>query len=478
MKKAFLRPEGAWMGDFIPYYEGGVFYIYYLHDPRVVPAKYAEQTTWHLLTTMDFSMFQDRGEAIARGSAHAPNRDIYTGSVLRTQDGDVAAFYTAFNPDYLVDGRAVQSVMVARGENPLSLTTDPTFRMTADGELYEPFDWRDPYVFYHEPEGCYWMLLAARLKGAGAHRGGCIALCKSKDLVHWTHEKPFYAPNMYITMECPEMFRMGDWWYLVFSTFSDRFVTHYRKAKSPLGPWIIPTDDAFDGRANYAIKTASDGRRRYAFGWIATKLGGVDAGSWEWGGDMHVHELVQLENGDLSARPVPAVLDQFDQPEAIELKHWNCGFVDGYTVVAEGLAAVLTPVPEKPFRLDIELRAEASEVGIALNVDPEMENGYFLRIKDGLLALDQWPRSETQGEYQWQIRGDIPFQVETLRPVGKSEKYQITLLREDSILAVYVNGAALSTRAYDHRGGYAGVYAVCGRVEIERTMLWTRSVDD
>ena len=31
------------------------------------------------------------------------------------------------------------------------------------------------------------MLLASRIKGAGALRGGCTALCRSKDLMHWTY---------------------------------------------------------------------------------------------------------------------------------------------------------------------------------------------------------------------------------------------------------------------------------------------------
>ena len=72
---------------------------------------------------------------------------------------------------------------------------------------------------------------------------------------NWTCEEPFYAPEMYVTMECPEVFRMGSWWYLVFSTFSDRFTTHYRMARTLDGPWEIPEDDVFDTRADYAIKT-------------------------------------------------------------------------------------------------------------------------------------------------------------------------------------------------------------------------------
>ena len=43
---------------------------------------------------------------------------------------------------------------------------------------------------------CFWL---QELKGGGELRGGCIALCKSKDLKQWTYEKPFYAPGMYIS---------------------------------------------------------------------------------------------------------------------------------------------------------------------------------------------------------------------------------------------------------------------------------------
>ena len=31
------------------------------------------------------------------------------------------------------------------------------FLFVADGVRYEEFDWRDPYVFWNEEEGCYYM---------------------------------------------------------------------------------------------------------------------------------------------------------------------------------------------------------------------------------------------------------------------------------------------------------------------------------
>ena len=184
------------------------------------------------------------------------------------------------------------------------------------------------------------MLLYAvgvRVTNRGDLRGGCIALCKSEDLINWTYEKPFYDPKMYITMECPELFKMGEYWYLVFSTFSDQFTTHYRISKNWNGPWEIPDDDVFDTRADYAIKTASDGKRRFAFGWIASKYGNTDFGPWEWGGTMNFHEIIQnSKNGELRIKAIPEVLDYFSKE--IELKKetlYNCKMVqaqDGVSV--------------------------------------------------------------------------------------------------------------------------------------------------
>ena len=227
MDKLFFKPDHAWVGDLIPYYENGTYYAYYLHDPRITPGEFAEQTTWHLATTEDCRKFRYQGEAIARGGDDRPNKNIYTGSVIKKGENEYYAFYTAYNADIRIHGKSVQSVMRASSTDLIHWETDEDFLFVADDCMYESFDWRDPFVFKNEEEGNYWMLLAARKKGGGAHRGGCTALCKSRDLVNWTCEEPFYAPEMYVTMECPEVFRMGSWWYLVFSTFSDRFTTHY-----------------------------------------------------------------------------------------------------------------------------------------------------------------------------------------------------------------------------------------------------------
>lgn len=470
----FYRPEKAWVGDLIPYYENGTFYAYYLHDPRMLEGKYAEETTWHLVTTKDFVHIDYKGEAIKRGTNEEYNLNNYTGSVIKDNQGKYHAFYTAFNENKpYVNGKSVQLVMKAVGDSLCELETDIDFLFPSDGIIYEEFDWRDPFVFWVEEEQCYFMLLASRRQGAGDLRGGCISLSKSKDLNNWEYCEPFYDPKMYITMECPEVFKMGDFWYLVFSTFSDRFTTHYRYAKSLDGPWIIPEDDVFDTRSNYAIKTASDGKRRIAFGWVASKEEENDFGPWDWGGTMIFHELIQNpQTGKLKAVMIDTIGEYFKGKSELSAPvFYNNRSEDAEKVKSDTLGALLFDSPKDTFSLTLDFNVlEAKEFGVVLHVDEGMESGYFLRMlpEQNLIAWDLWPRAE-KGGYQWQIKGDIPYQVETSRLLPKADHYHVKIIREGSMCVVYVNDEiALSTRLYNHNGKKLGLYVVQGELQLNQ----------
>lgn len=479
MRKLFFQPEGAWAGDLIPYYENGVYYAFYLHDPRCYKDEYAENTTWHLVTTRDFRELTYCGEAIARGADDRPNKNAYTGSVVKDQNNVYHVFYTAFNGDLKRNGEAVQTVMKATGTDLYHLKTEEEWLFMADDVKYEAFDWRDPFVFYDKEEGCYKMLLAARKKGSGALRGGCIALCKSEDLEHWSYEEPFYEPERYVTMECPEVFRMGDWYYLGFSTFNDRFCTHYRKSRSLNGPWEIPVDDVYDTRANYAIKTAGNGEERYAFGWIASKKGNCDEGPWEWGGTMDFLKIRQEpETGDLHIVPTEGAEEYFGQTVPKEGEILYCAQLQDKRLSKKPgteLGAVLYDVPAGDFEMELSVSHEGfQEFGIALHVDRDLETGYYLRFfpKLNLVAWDRWPRKTQAGKYQWQIDGDVPYQIETERYLPGTDSYHIRLQQEGSICSVYINDRiVLSSRLYDHKIGKAGVYTTQDDVIIEDLFL-------
>ena len=114
---------------------------------------------------------------------------------------------------------------------------------------------------------------------------------------------------------------------------------------------------------------------------------------------------------------------------------------------------------------------KAHEFGIALHVSDGMETGYFLKMNERSrqMAWDQWPRTNTEGKYQWQIKGDIPFHPETLRRMPEGPIYRVKILRESDICVVYVNDqVALSTRMYDHKGQKAGLYLVQGKARLTK----------
>src|SRR5262249_40185268 len=133
----------------------------------------------------------------------------------------------------------------------------------------------------------------------------------------WEVRSPLWSPGLYNAHECPDLFKMGEWWYLIFSEFSEATVTRYRMARSSYGPWLRPTHDTLDGRAFYAAKTASDGWRRFLFGWNPTREGAHQQGAWQWGGNIVVHELLAADDGSLSVQ-VPTTLSlAFGTPVAV-----------------------------------------------------------------------------------------------------------------------------------------------------------------
>jgi beta-fructofuranosidase len=311
MDPFFYKPRDAWAADFIPFYHDGRFRLFYLHDWRD-PAAHGEGTPWFQISTDDFVHFTEHGGMLPRGSAEEQDLYVFTGSVIEAE-GRFHIFYTGHNPHFRRQGRPEQGVMHAVSDDLLHWQKIPQDSFFAPEAGYGPHDWRDPFVFWNAGAGEYWMLLAARLKAGSSRRRGCTALCASKDLHRWEVREPFWTPGLYFTHECPDLFRMGDWWYHVYSTFSERHVTHYRMSRSLQGPWHAPENDSFDGRAYYAAKTASDGQHRYLFGWNATRQGDRDYQPWQWGGSLVVHEVVQEEDGALSVR-VPESIDRaFDR---------------------------------------------------------------------------------------------------------------------------------------------------------------------
>ena len=471
----FYKPENAWAADFIPFFAKGNFRLFYLHDWRD-RERFGEGTPWYQIGTRDFLKFEEYGEMLPRGSKSEQDLYVFTGSVIEAE-GMYHIFYTGHNPYFQEQGKPVQGVMHAVSADLVSWKKLPEETFYARTDLYEPDDWRDPFVFRNDETGEYWMLLAARLKNdLPSRRKGCVALCTSRDLKKWAIKEPFWAPGLYYTHECPDLFKIGDWWYLLYSTFTERFVTHYRMSKSLAGPWLVPKDDAFDGRAYYAAKTASDGQRRFLFGWNATKSGDKDGGAWNWGGNLVVHEIIQNPDGTLSTR-IPDSIDgavsrQIPFSYTPRQGDWKTTGNNASIDAPDSYASILANEMPRVSKIitTVTFGAASQACGIILRADDAMEHLYYVRLEPQRhrLVFDTWPRE----------KNEVPHWVEIERPaeLKPDTPHTLTVLIDDTVCEIYLDDrVAMSTRLYDFKSGHWGLFAMEGSARFTDSKIFQLS---
>ncbi|MBM7503529.1 family 43 glycosylhydrolase [Agromyces aurantiacus] len=482
----FFRPTDAWVGDVIPWQEDGVFHLFYLHEVRRTPKP---GTPWNLITTTDLVRFDDRGVALAAGDDDASDFNAYTGSIVRDADGVHHLFYTGQNPRRLGDdGLPLQLVMHATSVDGMATWQRHPEHTFGASIRYETADWRDPFVFRDEEAGLWRMLIAARHVGGPERRRGVIAQCVSHDLASWQPVEPFWDPRRYITHECPEVFQWGDWWYLVYSEFSESFTTRYRMARSLHGPWRVPEHDSLDGRAYYAAKSAERDGRRFFFGWIASRDGARDDGPWLWAGTLSVLEARQNPDGTL-AFGFPAELTAsftemqsigFDEADEDELPPAAIGGTPIELRAHDGYRAVVSR-EELPSAfhaaVTFDIAAGTTECGVLLRSSADGDEGYVIRLepKRHRMVFDRWPRPRT-GDGQWEVSGDVPYVIELERPchLPPGEHTLEVVVDGDLCVAVLDGRVTLSTRLYDRPAGRLGLFVGEGAAVVTGCRIGTR----
>ncbi|WP_314001255.1 glycoside hydrolase family 32 protein [uncultured Paenibacillus sp.] len=365
----------------------------------------------------------------------------------------------------------------------------PEDTFAADDRIYEFSDWRDPFVFWNEEEGQYWMLIAAMAKGP-TNRKGCTGLLSSKDLKHWEFREPLYAPNIHVgAHECPDLFRIGDWWYLVYSSYTDRFATFYRMSRSLNGPWITPKEDTFDGRACYAAKSATDGRKRYLFGWNPTKndnlfgwnppkYPGKDYDTWDWGGNLITHEIVQRPDGTLAVK-VPETVDAaFAEALPVHFTEMTGKWSKPSDEVLAcespyGFAGSLTQ-EDLPNRCKISMDVRFSEhtqgLGLMLRAGAGLDLAYYIKLepqRNRIAFRGSIMQSEDGGK-------TFPYEVELERPIELSpdQSYELKVFIDGTICEIYVNReVAMSARMYDIERGKLGLFVSQGNAEFNQVKV-------
>lgn len=322
----YYKPAVGYVGDPMPFYDPKAkdFKVLYLQDFRPNQAG-----TYHpiwAVETKDAASYQSLGELIHCGGINEQDAALGTGSTVYNEaDGLYYTFYTGhrYQPTAADNG---EMVMMATSADFKTWTKNRTFRLKGDDYGYSKNDFRDPFVFRGDDN--LWHMLVATQQGGKGH----LAEFTSPDLRQWTNAGTFMTMMWDRFYECPDVFKMGDWWYLVYSEkhsairrvqyFKGRSLEELKACtRNDAGLWPDSHEGFLDSRAFYAGKTAGDGQNRYIWGWCPTRPGkdntavGAAPGEPEWAGNLVVHRLVQHADGTLTLGEVEAVGRKYSQKQ-------------------------------------------------------------------------------------------------------------------------------------------------------------------
>ena len=454
--RTFFKPSVGWVGDPIPFYENGIFHLFYLYDARNTMPTFHP---WYKVTTSDFATFTDTSGMIATGTANQQDGALGTGSVFKL-NGIYYAFYTGHNGN--LDPK--EKIMLATSTDLKNWTKDPSFLLQASWG-YDRNEFRDPIVKEDKSTGTYKMLIATRsevglVSNSTVPWRAVIAQYSSVNLRDWTLEKPFYEDTTTFITECPDVFTMGDYQYLIYSNIDDRMI-HYKYRLLTANTWITPVNSVLDGIAFYAGKTVTDGINRYIAGWCPTKNKNSDAAIFDWAGSLVTHRLVQHPNGTLGIAIPNGVDNKFIINRALNAK---IGFGttkqgDAYTLKGNASEKAFSVFDRETgaFKIKTHIKATSStqfgfEFG-ACGTRNEVFSIVFDLTKNQL-RLDKVIKNASSLNVT-QLPLNVPANTE----------FDITIISENSVCVIYINDEiAFTNRIYKMNQNPWAIFADNGEV--------------
>lgn len=474
--------SGLGCGDSIPFYHDGVYHLFFLSVPENT-VRYPERVknTWQHVVTRNLVDWEELPPVLLPGDETELDKDgCWTGSVIYA-DGKYHIFYTGYH----IDSQFPQTICHAVSDDCITFTKDPKSPLIVpDTRYYENIDWRDPYIFYNEEEECYWMLIAARKNEGPSNRRGVVVLYTSKDLQNFEHKGVLYEPWHTNCPECPEMYKMGDYWYLAYSRFSERAQTIYRVSKSPYGPWRTPKYDGIDNRRFYAAKSLLDDKgRRIYFAWTPERENKSDDDLWQTGGDFAIpHQVIPAEDGNLRI-VMPEEIHQYFRAKKLKYSfETKLGNIKQYGDKALEVSSIGTlsygffQVEQQNLMLECNIKASdcADYFGLTINTDEDIDNGYLLVFNRAAQAasLNKLPApldpfwSTLSGKPIIPAEVDGPRVCEKPFPIKDGDIINVKCVLTDTMIEIFIgNMAAFTYRTYAKRPCRIGVFAQDCNVE-------------
>ncbi len=253
--KYHFEPKKGWMNDPNGLCKfNGVYHAFFQHYPY---AKVWGPMHWGHAISKDLIHWEELPIALTPDKPYENDGGCFSGSAIE-KDGVLYLFYTSVSKEL----GQTQSLAISKdGINFEKYDKNPIIdKVPVDGSK----DFRDPKVFKYEDK--YMMVC-----GSGKDGVGKVLLFESNDLFNWSYVGVLFEDkNCGEVIECPDFFKLGNDYILMFSMMNrDLYSTNFiigsfdgkkfkekRRVQNEAGPEF------------YAPQTFFDGSRRIIIGWM------------------------------------------------------------------------------------------------------------------------------------------------------------------------------------------------------------------
>lgn len=468
----YYKPYVGYVGDPMPFYDPVAqdFKVMYLQEYRPNQAD-----TYHpiwAVQTKDAASYTSMGELIPTGTAAEADAAIGTGStVYNESDGLYYTFYTGHTT-------GLEVVMYATSPDFKTWTKDRTFYLLGTDYGYSRSDFRDPFV-YRGDDGAWHMLVSTTKDGKGS-----LAEFTSPDLRTWQHAGVFMTMMWDRFYECPDLFRMGDWWYLVYSEkhsairrvqyLKGRTLDELRATTAgDAGLWPDGHEGFLDSRGFYAGKTASNGTDRYIWGWCPTREGnnntavGASPNEPQWAGNLVAHRIIQHADGTLTLGPVPALETKYSTPADVRVMAQSQSGISGsdgnYTMGENSYLLFNRLGVHNRIELTVQTASPSDRFGLSLARGTNSEKYYSIVVN---------PESDTQRKLNFEEEG--PAGIGFVNGIDgyvfdtpSDGRYHIVVYTDNSVCTVYVNdNVAYTNRIYGTQKNCWSLNCYTGSIQV------------
>ena len=374
----YFTPKGdnLFVGDCIPYFHDGTYYLYWLVDKGHHSALNGlGGHQWTVSTSNDLKHWTHY--PISIGIDEEWEKSICTGSVEHFGN----TFY-AFYATRLIDslGNVNEQLSYATSPDALHFNKQKPNPFYTSAPGYNKRDFRDPKVIV-DKSGVFHLFVSSssELNSSIDENRGCLVHLLSSDLKSWKVNESILTGQRHVP-ECPDYFYWNKWYYLVYSQAGNTF---YLMSRNPYGPWQQPKIQAFDEDWSNVVKTAEfTNGRRIAASWIPSKRGNKDDAGEMFGGCILLREVVQLKDGTLVTRfpeeTLPVTGSELNLNPVLDSTVRKTG-TGNYSVDARGAIGSLhadnIPVNSR-ITLEIDPLGNNDEVGLFIRSGKKASEGY------------------------------------------------------------------------------------------------------